>query len=279
MTSPWLTSSGTRWPLSSSLPSPTATTSAVCGFSLAVSGRTMPEGVVSSRSTALTSARSPKGLNCIFRTSLNLRIFTQCFFAEPGASPGFPGLPARDCNRERYLVQLQTELRGELVSGEGADRLLGNLAALEAGDGRDARYAVVHRGRGVVVHVELDEPHVVPLLGHLLEDRGDTPARHAPRRPEVHYDRLLRLQNVVLERRIRYLGNRHGQNLRLSNVFVLRPRYSSTPGVPFCPRASGVKPQPGRASSPAHLEVAGEEVYLHGLGELLGPAGLEEAGA
>src|SRR5918997_7086457 len=104
---------------------------------------------------------------------------------------GSPELPARDCNSGRYLMQLQPELRGELVLGEGADRLLGDLTILEAGDGRDARYAVVHGGGGVVIHVELYEPHVVPILGHLLEDRGDAPARHAPRRPEIHYDRLL----------------------------------------------------------------------------------------
>src|SRR5687767_13024333 len=163
MTSPWLT-------LISS-PSPTATTSAVCGFSLAVSGSTMPEGVVSSRSTSLTSARSPKGLNFTSLPPLSSDFTRRS--AEPRDSFGLPGVPARDCNSRRYLVQLQPELCGELVLWEGADRLLGDLATLEAGDRRDARYGVVHRGGGVVVHVELDEPHVVPHLGPLLEDRGD----------------------------------------------------------------------------------------------------------
>ena len=54
-----------RWPLSSSLPSPTARTLPFCGFSLAVSGRTMPEAVVASSSTALTIRRSPSGLSFI----------------------------------------------------------------------------------------------------------------------------------------------------------------------------------------------------------------------
>ena len=63
------TSSGTRLPLSSSLPSPTARTLPFWGFSFAVSGRTMPEAVVSSSSTALTIRRSPRGLSFIEMTS------------------------------------------------------------------------------------------------------------------------------------------------------------------------------------------------------------------
>src|SRR5215210_8013830 len=46
--------------------SPSATTSAVCGFSLAVSGRTIPLAVCSSLSTILTSALAPSGLNFIY---------------------------------------------------------------------------------------------------------------------------------------------------------------------------------------------------------------------
>src|SRR6185436_8817599 len=63
--SPSATSSGTRLPLSSSFPSPTARTFPFCGFSFAVSGRTMPEAVVVSSSTALTIRRSPSGLRFI----------------------------------------------------------------------------------------------------------------------------------------------------------------------------------------------------------------------
>src|SRR5918994_7559508 len=46
--------------------SPTATTSAVCGFSLAVSGRTIPLADCSSPSTILTSALAPSGFNFIY---------------------------------------------------------------------------------------------------------------------------------------------------------------------------------------------------------------------
>src|SRR5919109_3062541 len=55
-----------RFPPSSlSFPSPTASTLPRCGFSLAVSGRTSPEAVVSSSSIAVTIRRSPRGLRFI----------------------------------------------------------------------------------------------------------------------------------------------------------------------------------------------------------------------
>src|SRR4051795_5377031 len=60
--SPTLTSSGTRWPLSSIRPGPMARTVPSCGFSLAVSGITMPEAVVCSASLACTRIRSSSGL-------------------------------------------------------------------------------------------------------------------------------------------------------------------------------------------------------------------------
>src|SRR6476469_2924625 len=52
-------------PSSSHLPSPTATTVPFWGFSLAVSGRTMPLAVVSSSSIGLTISRSPRGFSFI----------------------------------------------------------------------------------------------------------------------------------------------------------------------------------------------------------------------
>src|SRR5919112_1375075 len=61
-TSPTFTSSGTRLPLSSMRPGPTATTVPSWGFSLAVSGMTRPEAVVVSASLAWTTTRSSSGL-------------------------------------------------------------------------------------------------------------------------------------------------------------------------------------------------------------------------
>src|SRR3954447_16352827 len=61
-TSPTFTSSGTRLPLSSMRPGPTAMTVPSWGFSLAVSGMTRPEAVVVSASLAWTTTRSSSGL-------------------------------------------------------------------------------------------------------------------------------------------------------------------------------------------------------------------------
>src|ERR687894_550779 len=61
-TSPTFTSSGTRLPLSSTRPGPTAMTVPSWGFSLAVSGMTRPEAVVVSASLAWTTTRSSSGL-------------------------------------------------------------------------------------------------------------------------------------------------------------------------------------------------------------------------
>src|SRR6478735_7134251 len=60
--SPTVTSSGTRLPLSSTRPGPTARTSPSWGFSLAVSGMTRPDAVVVSASRAFTTIRSSSGL-------------------------------------------------------------------------------------------------------------------------------------------------------------------------------------------------------------------------
>src|SRR3954451_3247708 len=60
--SPTATSIGTRLPLSSTRPGPTATTLPSCGFSLAVSGMTRPDLVVCSASTAWMTRRSSSGL-------------------------------------------------------------------------------------------------------------------------------------------------------------------------------------------------------------------------
>src|SRR5688500_2158776 len=54
---------GSRVPSSRTRPGPTARTVPSCGRSLAVSGRTMPLLVISSRGVGLTTRRSPRGLS------------------------------------------------------------------------------------------------------------------------------------------------------------------------------------------------------------------------
>src|SRR5688572_26364172 len=67
--SPFLTENGARSPLSRRLPSPTARILPRLGFSLAVSGRTMPLLVLLSASTRFTRILSPSGRSLgIFET-------------------------------------------------------------------------------------------------------------------------------------------------------------------------------------------------------------------
>src|SRR5438309_9407621 len=61
--SPFFTATGARSPLSRRLPSPTLRTLPRRGFSLAVSGSTMPLFVLLSASTRLTRILSPRGRN------------------------------------------------------------------------------------------------------------------------------------------------------------------------------------------------------------------------
>src|SRR2546423_14744477 len=60
--SPFVTSKGTFFPLSSVLPVPRATTGLSIGFSLAESGMIIPPFFVSFSSTGSTRTRSPRGL-------------------------------------------------------------------------------------------------------------------------------------------------------------------------------------------------------------------------
>src|SRR6267378_1458007 len=57
-------------------PLPTASIRPSCGFSLAVSGRTIPLLVRSSRSTGLITTRSPSGRKRMFEPSLTVAIST-----------------------------------------------------------------------------------------------------------------------------------------------------------------------------------------------------------
>src|SRR5271157_3707425 len=70
--SPFLTSNGTFFPLSSVLPVPRAMTMPSVGFSLAESGMMMPPFLTSFSSAGSTRIRSPRGLT--------LMLITSCFF-------------------------------------------------------------------------------------------------------------------------------------------------------------------------------------------------------
>src|SRR5438477_556137 len=65
ISSPFLTEKGERSPFSRRLPSPRLTTLPRLGFSLALSGRTMPDLVLVSASTRLTRILSPRGRSLV----------------------------------------------------------------------------------------------------------------------------------------------------------------------------------------------------------------------
>src|SRR5215203_3612478 len=102
------------------------------------------------------------------------------------------------------------ELEGGLdhLFGERADDGLGLLARLEERYGRDAGDPEVAGERRLGVHIDLRNLHrSIVLGGDLVHDRGNLPARPAPRRPEVNQYGDLGIQNFVLESVYR---NRYG---------------------------------------------------------------------
>src|SRR5216683_1587588 len=99
----------------------------------------------------------------------------------------------------------------QLLLGRGADLARGELALLEQHQGRDRHDAVFLRGRRVLVDVELDDLDLaVERACDLLERRRDHLARPAPFGPEIHHDRLARLEDLSLEIRIGNLAPAHG---------------------------------------------------------------------
>ena len=67
------------------LPSPTASTLPFCGFSLAVSGSTIPLAVVSSSSTGFTITRSPRGFSFIGKPPHNSALAAGDSWPHPGS--------------------------------------------------------------------------------------------------------------------------------------------------------------------------------------------------
>src|SRR5918995_6292642 len=146
-TSPTLTSTSSC--------APTATTSALWGFSLAVSGSTIPASVVCSRSTGLTITRAPKGLNLIFRPPL-LRLYRAaqmyCFGSDLSTAFASPDRRRRRGIKQRGLhgvsggaapsVLPWTPVNVGLVVGPGA---------VGVGVGRVPDELGQARGKGVVV--------------------------------------------------------------------------------------------------------------------------------
>src|SRR5688500_18443513 len=143
-------------PSSSHFPSPTARTLPRCGFSLAVSGRTMPLAVVSSSSIAFTMRRSPRGLRLMRVTSvrvlepgtLAVRVPKAAGFPRPARLRGEPGARAPGC----YLI-LGWRVRAHPLADLG-------------GAVRDLREA---HDRDQVVHLDLAAVDLLEKVDHLVE--------------------------------------------------------------------------------------------------------------
>src|SRR5437588_12998423 len=87
--SPFLTLTGARSPLSRRLPSPTDRTLPRLGFSLAVSVRTIPDLVLDSASTRLTRILSPRGRSLGIVGLLLLRVIGRSSLVCFGWPSGF----------------------------------------------------------------------------------------------------------------------------------------------------------------------------------------------
>src|SRR5919106_578285 len=140
------------FPSSSRGPGPTASTRPRCGFSLAVSGRTMPLLVVSSSSRASTMSRSPSGFRSIQPLLLKLADY---------------GWHSQVASAEDYLSDLL----------KGGSRTLwhsGHLSASEGGPGHDQERREAHAGH------EGEGKGVAGGVGQRPANRGPEPVSRAP---------------------------------------------------------------------------------------------------
>src|SRR5579871_4932 len=89
-----------------------------------------------------------------------------------------------------------------------ANNLLDHLAAFENQQRRNTGYAITHRGGAVRVHIHLADLYLaLIIIGQFLDDRRNRAARAAPCRPEVHENRLVGFQYILIEVCIRHFDN------------------------------------------------------------------------
>ena len=162
---------GARRPRSA--PSPTATTLPFWGFSLAVSGRTMPLAVVSSSSIAWTISRSPRGFSFIRSLPPYCCGFESSLPAGAWHSTHESAKRSSECSRAALSCQARSE-SGDSDQSAASSRQPSSSAMpsppfritqswFQAKTGRSERGERVHPG--------LRRVHVP-----LVEDRGDRPS-------------------------------------------------------------------------------------------------------
>src|SRR3954449_4864421 len=189
-TSPTLTSSGTRWPLSSMRPGPTAMTVPSCGFSLAVSGMTRPEAVVVSASLAWTTTRSSSGLMVTLvavvtsATPPSVSDGWWVLMLWHGVGPAVAGIRRQPVSLALYPRECQPLNRVLRVGGRRSDRRVGEAGGVPADPLPDDAVAALHwlqepDGAAAVERAGRLQAEGVDLLPGLGRLRAEFGAEHA----------------------------------------------------------------------------------------------------
>src|SRR4051794_30888386 len=176
-TSPTLTSSGTRWPLSSMRPGPTAMTVPSCGSPWRGPGRTRPERVGVSASLAWPTTRSSGGLMVTlvaFVTSATPPSVSDGWWVLMlwhGVGPAVAGIRRQPVSLALYPRECQPLNRVLRVSGRRSDRHIGEAGGVPADPLPDDSVAALHwlQGPGGAA--------AVALAGRLPAEGGGLPPR------------------------------------------------------------------------------------------------------
>src|SRR5689334_13021308 len=230
--SPFLTLKGARSPLSRRLPSPTLSTLPRLGFSLAVSGRTMPLLVLDSASTRLTRILSPRGrsLGMILSPSKRccwLLVTRYSLLVEVLGPAAFVEAPHHA--RQRVQEQVQVDGLGEHAEHVHSQSLVQQMVGqvLRQQNGGRSGLELAH---------ELDDLEAAEL-GHLLIEDGDVdrlaleqvqrlaPAAH---RDRAHALGLEELADGVVPS-LGLVGEQDGQAVRWLRLRLDHERWRESP--------------------------------------------------
>src|SRR6202034_2321446 len=104
-----------------------------------------------------------------------------------------------------WLIDQLADALINLIFGNKSDNLLRHLATLEEQQGRNTADAITHRRGRIPIHIHLHHLELAAVLHrYLVHDGRQCSARPAPGSPKIDKNRLLRLQHLLLKRRIIY---------------------------------------------------------------------------
>src|SRR6266508_6427205 len=175
--------------------------------------------------------------------------------SQTGSSIFGPGPPFDSCTALSRRAEMRVDLLQNALLRHVADEALRLATVLEEDHRRDRADAKAPRGERIRVHVELGDPHLVVLACDLFEHRRDHAARTAPRRPEVHQDRAVGLEALLLKVLV--------ANHRCLCKLCIAPYVSHSPhsgqiclyhlNASCCPACSTAGSRPRTGSSPSRL--------------------------